>query len=520
MTGSKLPLKERVGQLFHVGFDGTTVPSRIRSLIREYNVGGIIYFSRNLRTAAQSRELTASLQSIARDTGRGLPVFVSTDHEGGTVSRLPYYPSPPGNMAVGATGTPASAERAAAVAAEQLRSVGVNLNLAPVLDVNSDPENPVIGIRSYGERHETVSAFGAAYIEALQNEDILACGKHFPGHGDTPVDSHENLPRVDGTLTELGGTELPPFERAINVDVDAIMAAHVAFPSLTGSSTMPASLSRTVLTDLLRDELGFEGLVTTDCLEMDAIAKGVGVARGAVEAVRAGADTVFVSHSRDRQREAMEAVIEAVHRGYISEARIDDAVRRVRRIKRNRLTEHPGIEPDTHAHRRAINRIATEAVAVVRDSDGRLPLDTDRPLCVFAADPPPDSPAAEPSGYRTPLKDELEAAGFEPSVRPLESDGAGRESPPENPVPRNVLVCTVDATRAPRQARAVERLLEDGYEPVIAAIRSPYDLQVLDAVETYLVTYNPLPSGLRGLAAVLAGRHEPTGRVLPSQRER
>lgn len=518
--GDRKPsIEAKVGQLFHVGFEGTSPPDELEALIHDRGVGGVIYFDRNLRTPRQTRSLTRRLQDLALETELGLPLFVSVDQEGGIVRRLPYYTPTPGQMAVGATGTVDAAATIASITAEQLRSVGINWNLAPVLDVNSDPENPVIGVRAYGERPEAVAEFGTRYVEALHDAGVLSCGKHFPGHGATTVDSHVGLPVVDADRERLDRVETVPFRRAIDAGVDAIMTAHVAFPSITGSGSKPATLSSDVLDGYLRDRFGFEGLIVTDCLEMDAIADTVGTPQGAVEAIEAGADAVLVSHTVETQKRAIDAVLDAVDRGRIPESRIDEAFERIRSLKTGRDLIPSMEPPNVDRNRNRVRAIADRAVTLLCDRDDRLPLSADQPIRILALQPSYRSPVEDERSYVEPLSTELRAYGFDVSTVTVyrEQYEEGSIEPP-GPLDGQLVCCTTDVSHNPFQRELVESLLEAETDPIVAAVRTPYDVRRLPGVGTLLTSYDPTWANLEALAGVLAGEQRPEGTVPHSLR--
>jgi beta-N-acetylhexosaminidase len=248
-----MSLEEKVGQLFQIGFSTPAVSDQIKDMIENYHVGGVIYFSRNLENSAQTAELSNKLQQLALNSGAELPLFISADQEGGTVTRLKGATHFPGNMALGAASDQDLTEEVAAATAVELKNLGINVNLAPVLDVNNNPANPVIGVRSFGEDPELVAELGAAYIKGLQSEGVTATAKHFPGHGDTDTDSHLDLPIINHQRSRLDRVELYPFKKAIEVGVDSIMTAHVYFPAIEKEDGIPATLSKSVLTDLLRE---------------------------------------------------------------------------------------------------------------------------------------------------------------------------------------------------------------------------------------------------------------------------
>ncbi|MXV60490.1 beta-N-acetylhexosaminidase [Natronorubrum sp. JWXQ-INN-674] len=511
---STLSLEQKVGQLFHVGFPETEPTPALEELICDYHVGGVIYFSRNLETPEQTRSLSKALQQRALDSGAEIPLLLSVDQEGGTVRRLPYGTDVPGQMAVGATETPVNAATVARVTAKQLRDVGINFNLAPVLDVNNNPENPVIGVRSYSEDAETVATFGTRYFETLQSESVVACGKHFPGHGDTATDSHAELPVVDAHGDRLEEVELRPFARAIEAGIDAIMTAHVAFPAITGSETKPATLSPAVLTDLLRDELGFTGVLTTDCMEMNAIAETVGTARGAVEAIAAGADVVLVSHSPDKQRRAIERVIDAVERGEIAETRIDESVRRILTLKSNRdlqpapLTESGSETVITGDDRVALRTISRDAVTLLRGNLDTRPIDPNDQLHLIAPAQTSGSPAAESQSAGSVLESLFEKRDVDTRLIEI---GSETDLKTAVPTAAQVLCCTADVARNPEQATAVEALRAAGHSPVVAALTTPYDCLELSQVEPVLTTYDPTLGNLTALVDVLLGEQDPRG---------
>lgn len=514
-----IPIEAKVGQLFHIGFDGTSPTAELKSLVRERHVGGVIYFDRNLETPAQTRSLTKQLQQIATGGEPGLPLLISIDQEGGIVRRLPYYPPIPGAMAVGATDDPRAAATVAEVTANQLRSVGVNWNLAPVLDVNSDPDNPVIGVRAYGEDPNTVATFGARYVEALQAHGVAACGKHFPGHGATTVDSHEDLPVVTADETRLDRVELAPFRRAIDAGVDTIMTAHVAFPAITESRSKPATLSPAVLSDCLRDDLGFDGVIVTDCLEMDAIADGVGTAQGAVEAIAAGADGVLVSHTPTVQERAIDAVLDAVDRGQIPISRIDDAFDRIHSLKQERELRPNASAPTCEQARSRVRSIAERAVTLLSDRADRLPLSPQNPVVVAALLPAYKSPVEADRSYVSPLTNALQAHGFDVStVTVSREQWANGTVDLTAKTEGHLLCCTTDVAKNGYQYDIVESLLGAGLDPIVLAVRSPYDIRRLPDVGTCLTTYGSTSMMLEALAAILAGERSPEGRPPPSLR--
>ena len=303
---NNLSLRQQIGQRLLVGFRGESLDEEFVALVRDYKIGNVILFSRNLKSRAQMKELCGSIQSlIQRETGYG--ALIALDEEGGTVSRLPQdCPHMPGALKLAKSGNEALVYEAALATGRLLRELGANFNLAPVLDVNSNPLNPVIGPRSYGNTAQEVIRFSLQVIKAYSDAGILCCGKHFPGHGDTRVDSHLVLPVVDRDISMLEKAELKPFEAAIRTGIPAIMSAHILFPR--EDPRRPATLSSRFLTGLLRQKMGFNGLILSDCLEMKAIADNFGSCQGGIMALEAGADILCISHTAALAREiALEA---------------------------------------------------------------------------------------------------------------------------------------------------------------------------------------------------------------------
>ncbi|HEY2495320.1 MAG TPA: beta-N-acetylhexosaminidase, partial [Paenibacillus sp.] len=388
-----MSLEQKIGQMFICGFLADQPDPNIQTLIEDYYVGGIIYFRRNVKSLAQMEALSDSLQSLALRDGQP-PLWIAIDQEGGMVARIDVeeMSSIPGNMALGATANTEYSFKAGSVNASELLSLGINMNLAPCLDINNNPMNPIIGIRSFGEDPDQVSEHGQAVIRAYQEQGLSAVGKHFPGHGDTMADSHFGVAIIPHDMDRLRKIELKPFVKAIEYGIDAIMTAHVIFPAIEPNQ-IPATLSSAVLTDLLRKELGFQGLIMTDCLEMHAISQTYGIPEGAIRAINAGADCILVSHTYSEQVAALEAVKKAVETGVIKESTIDDAVTRILAMKDKRLGSRYS-EDGSHtnviehqveisgSHQSLLTEITDSVITLVKD-EGQLPLKGNEPVLVI-----------------------------------------------------------------------------------------------------------------------------------------
>jgi beta-N-acetylhexosaminidase len=322
-------LRRQIGRLLIAGFGGHQVPVELASLAREFSLGGVILFARNVAEPEQVAELCYESARLVPD----LPLWVSVDQEGGRVARLkaPFTEWPP-MATLGRSGDIRLAERFARALATELKAAGITLDYAPVLDVLTNAKNPVIGDRALAEKAEDVGRLGAAIIRTLQAEGVAACGKHFPGHGDTSVDSHLELPLVEHPPDRLRAVEFVPFRAAVRADVATIMTAHIFAPAL--DEQRPATLSRHVVTDLLRHELGFEGVILSDDLEMKAIANNYAVPEAAVLAIEAGCDGVLIcSADYDTQAQTLEALIYAVESERLPYSRVEDALKRQQRAK-------------------------------------------------------------------------------------------------------------------------------------------------------------------------------------------
>jgi beta-N-acetylhexosaminidase len=326
---SRRELRRHAGRLAIVGFGGHEVPGDLRRLAAEFDLGGVIYFARNVAEPRQVAELSRQVADLRRDW----PLWISVDQEGGRVARLksPFTEWPPA-MTLGRSGDEGLAERFGAALAAELLAVGINLDYVPVLDVHTNPRNPVIGDRALAEKAPDVARLGAAVLRGLEGAGVAGCGKHFPGHGDTSTDSHDELPVVRHERPRLDAVELVPFIRAIDADVATMMMAHVLVPAL--DEHMPASLSKPVVTDLLKGTLGYSGVVFCDDLGMKAVSATSTLAGATVDALVAGCDAVLLCNSTaDEQAVAIEAIIRAAESGELGDTRLDDALARQRRIK-------------------------------------------------------------------------------------------------------------------------------------------------------------------------------------------
>ena len=504
-----MSLEQKVGQVFMLGFEGTTLTPANRALIHDLHLGGVTLFARNIRDAQQLARLDADLQTIADP----VPLFISVDQEGGLVVRVTQGATIfPGNMAVGATGDPGLARRVAEAEASELRAMGVNMNLAPVVDVNTNPLNPVIGVRAFGSEAGLVSQLGAATIDGLQGRGVSAVAKHFPGHGDTAVDSHLDLPVVPHPLERLEAIEFQPFRSAIQAGVDGVMTAHVYVPSIEPGPARPATLSHAVLTGLLRERLGYSGLILTDALDMGAIKRDRSATEAAVEAFEAGADVLLVAGITGEDRahlgEGPPALLAAVKSGRVSEPRLDASVRRILQAKARRglLSGRPTAAASaltSAEHRELALEVARKAITRQRDDAHLLPLSAEAKVLVVT----PDAPT------RSLVQDDQLASSLLAAVQRFAPTAA--QAPPGQAVGMAssadvVVLGTYDLGRDRAQQALAQALLATGKPVVGVAARGPYDAPFLPTV---LAAYGDRPVHLQAAAEALFGRLTPTGKA-------
>ncbi|MEU1267002.1 glycoside hydrolase family 3 protein [Streptomyces sp. NPDC005799] len=542
---SRMTLPEKVGQLFVMRVYGhsATAPDQadidanlkeigVRTaaeLIAKYRVGGIIYFTwaNNTRDPHQIAELSNGIQKASLSGPRGLPVLVTTDQEHGIVCRVG---SPatlfPGAMAVGAGGSRADARTLGRISGAELRAIGINQDYSPDADVNINPANPVIGVRSFGADPEAAAGLVAAEVAGYQRSSVAATAKHFPGHGDTTVDSHYGFPVITHSRELWEKLDAVPFRAAIRAGVDCVMTAHIQFSALDDSGD-PATLSHPILTGVLRGELGYDGVVVTDSLAMEGVRTKYGDDRVPVLALKAGVDQLL---NPPNLSVAWNAVLTAVRDGELTEARLDESILRILRLKaRLELFERPyvsraGVDRvvGTKAHLAVADRIAERTTTLLVNQGSLLPLSprTHAKLLVVGADP------ASPSGTTGPptgvLARALTGLGFTASAL---STGTAPSSATiasavvEARAADAVVVATYNVTAGSSQKTLAEQLAATGRPVVAIAVRNPYDVAQLPSVPAYLAAYSWTDVELRAAARVIAGKVAPRGRLpVPVQR--
>lgn len=513
-----MSLEEKIGQMTMVGFYGSEPTEEIQRLLQDTYAGNVILFaySDNVVTPEQTARLNNGLQELAEDTRLGLPLLISTDQEGGVVARMTTGATElPGNMALAASRKTSGARDAAALTANELRAVGINMNLAPVVDVNVNPANPVIGVRSYAEDPTLVSQFGNAAIRGYQKNGVVATAKHFPGHGDTDVDSHLGLPVIEKSRKELERVEFVPFQQAIKAGTDAIMTAHIHVPALDDTPDLPATLSKPILTDLLRGEMKYKGLIITDAMDMEGVADYFGgVEEAAVKAVDAGVDIVLLTPAIpiEEQIGVMESIAEAVRTGEIPEKRIDESVTRILKVKKKYGLFHDRYvdvkqvpqRVGTPEQQEQATELTRRSVTLVKNEGKLLPLQLDPSQRLGVISPFSLQQHVQP--YHANMEEYL----FQ-SVNPTDTEIEKARQLAEKS--EMLVVGTHSSHLYPQQQKLVRELEKLGKPLVVIAFRNPYDIRDFPDVDAYLATYGYRSVSRQAAVETLFGANRPHGKL-------
>lgn len=530
-------LSKRLGQLLMVGFYGLEPSQEIIDLITNHNVGFVILFVRNIADIAQVRRLTLDLQRIAKDAGHIHPLLIAVDQENGVVRRLGSSGTfLPGNMAQGAIGSVDMSYQVANATAKELLVLGLNYNLCPDLDVNNNPLNPVIGVRSFGEDPNLVGRLGAATIEGYQNAKVPTSIKHFPGHGDTEVDSHIGLPVINKTLEELERLELIPFRRAIAAsDPASVMIAHIALPNIikptAEGENLPASIAREIAFDLLRTKMGYNGVIITDCLEMNAVADTIGTEMGALKAIQAGNDVAMICHTYRRQVGALELIKQAMANGDLDVAEIEKSLERVEDLKKRYLSwedalpAHPAESSSIigcEAHQRLREISYNLSTTLVRNRANLVPLSpavTDEILVLVPHVSWSGAIDSEemPNPFQS-LYDSIKGRHSN-STYIVYHDNEERE--PEEDVKIQkvierasvIITATANGVLYSYQTETVKKVLSFKKPTIGIAVVNPYDLMSFPELDTYLATYEYTPPAHEAAVRIIFGEIEPKGKL-------
>ncbi|WP_407271573.1 beta-N-acetylhexosaminidase [Radiobacillus sp. PE A8.2] len=522
-----ISLQRKVGQLLVIGFDGKSVPKHISELIYQYQIGGIILFGRNIGTPQEVLSLTTELQREAKQAGYEYPLLICLDQENGVVRRLGEGTTVfPGSMAIGATNNPNHAYEVGLATGKELKALGINWNLAPVADVNNNPVNPVISVRSFGESPEKVATFTKEAMKGMQDAGVVTTLKHFPGHGDTAVDSHLDLPVIPHTINRLQAVELKPFTEAIKAGADTIMTAHIYFPSIEDNPGVPATLSQKVITGLLREQLGFQGVVTTDCMEMNAIANRIGTEKGAVAAIQAGVDLVMISHTQEKQQGAINEIIASIKEGTIAEGVIDQSIKRINTMKQKylgwdeiSLMETNPVVPNlvgSKQHQQLADQVYKESVTVVRNDD-MIPLLLSKDNSVLVVQPDNGTTMQVEDKRYASLSLDKAIQEYHSLVDVYQVSKQMTEKEISKIINKaknyhTVIVGTSSIQAGSTQITLIEKLIDNAIPVIVVAMRSPYDFNYLPKIPVYINTYEFSFPALQIAAGVIFGKVQVSGR--------
>ena len=510
-TIDSLTLEQQVAQMFMVTIHGSQLPEAGRDFLQRWQPGAVVLFTSNIGFPEQITQLTNSYQQAITDVG-GLPLLIAVDQEGGRVQRLMQgFTTLPNPALLTAANNPQLVQAMGRAVAEELSAVGINMNLAPVADLETNPNNPIITRRSFGSDPEIVGRALNAYVEGLQAGGVLATLKHFPGHGETSTDSHVELPVLPFDRERLLSTEALAFERAMNAE--AIMAAHIWFPAVEPRPNLPASLSLNIIGGLLRQDLGYNGIVMTDALDMDAIDRQFSYAQAAVMAIKAGVDMIAVGPGigLDPAQTMIQAVIDAVRSGEIPEARIQESAQRILDAKtRYGLLDWQPLDPaatearmNKLAHEAVLNQLFQAGVTVAYDRNDLLPVPPERPVAVvYLATRNYTIPACD--AYRAGIRWVAATQTPAPQDIALAVDAAGRVD--------TIIVFTENAFENVQQQALVQALPPE--KTVVVALSSPYDWQYFPNIAAYVLTHSLLPQAIPAACAVLFGAAPAQG-ILP-----
>ncbi len=501
------------GQHMFAGFDGLEIPEDFACQVRGAKIGNVILFARNVGTAEQLARLCARLQALLLEA-TGYPAFIAIDQEGGVVSRLGEDCAVvPSAMGIAATEDPGDAYTAGLITGRELHAMGVNFNLAPVADINSNPSNPVIGVRSYGEDPKEAARFSCAMMRGLLEGGVLCSAKHFPGHGDTAVDSHVGLPLVDKALDDLRKAELVPFQALIDAGVPAVTSSHILFPQLE-QGNVPATMSRRILTGLLKEEMGFSGLVISDCLMMGAIRDHFGTLEGAVQAVRAGVDLVFMSHDAALAAQGVRRVLGGLREGKLSGEEFQASTEKILRHKA--ALKPPGQDAwrtvGCAENRRQVEGLYERSLTAVPIPPGGLPPLGGRPLFI-GCQPFLPSQVSSPDQRTLPFHEALRRRfGGDGLMMPEDPDaGEAARIAAQAAGHSCVVLGTVNAHLRRGQLSLLRELAGKGTPLIVIALQDPYDLAGLPEGVYGIAAWSYSNASLAAVMKLLAGETRATG---------
>lgn len=527
---ASLTLDQKLGQLFMPGVEGLQMNDDLRALLTENHLGGVILFGgRNVMNRTQSAAFTGDLQTVSRAANNGVPLLISIDQEGGVgshVNMLTGGVDTVGNMALGASPDVEDTYASYAIMADDLRAYGINMALAPVLDVLLNKDNTMNHIRSFGADPAAVAARGVRAVAGFQDNGVIACVKHYPGKGDTPVDSHKAAPLTDEDRDTLERTILAPFRAAIGAGADSVMINHEIYTALDPG--VVATVSPAIITGLLKDDMKFHGLVITDSITMGGVTKTINKVDAAYLSIKAGADMIlFAGTGADSYVDSIAMLKEKIQTGELDMARVDDAVMRVLRIKNKYglFDSAPAEHPDAYMQRKKDNLkkargIARRTITIVKNN-GALPLDAARADRILVVAPGafftvPLMESTFPVGTDLATKMKHYAPGVRAVIYDLKTIDRDTQKALAAAADADVIVVgSILAYFSPEISRMVRRLKSETGKPVVVVgLSVPYDLERFPEVDAFVAAYNPRSVSLEAAVEVLFGKIQPAG-VLP-----
>lgn len=522
-----MTLREKIGQMICFGFSGEVVNDQVRENVKDYKIGNFILFASNCKNNEQIFNLNRDLNRLTYDNTGIMPI-INLDQEGGMVTRIfneaTFFP---GAMTISRTQNPSYAYQVGINMTKELLSLGFNMNLAPSIDINNNANNPVIGVRSYSDKKEEVALYANEFIKALKEEKIISTAKHFPGHGDTTVDSHLALPKVSKSREEIYETELYPFKKAIEAGVDAIMSAHIVFDKIDPDK--PATLSKPILTDILRKELKFEGIIITDSMEMNAIKDIYGSLEGCVLAIKAGADMLCLTHTKDLPKNVVELLEQKVLTNEISEERINESVRRILNKKEEIFKKYFETflsREFTDVREYLLNKPNKELSQIITDQSltlvkgNNFELNNKKTLLINTKSIALTIADDEGNNASIAVLCEKEIPSIDTIT--LENKPTDEEINKVQEMIKaydQVIYVTYNLILNNNQQKLLDKLLPLKDKLTVISTRLPYDLHYSNKITNYVCVYEYTPNAVRTVISYLQGKIKPQGKPLDNMYE-
>lgn len=515
----ELSIEQKIGQMIFAGLNTTYVDDEFLNLIKEYPFGSVGLFDRNIDSIEQVKTLTSQIRDAIMPVCNGIIPLIATDQEGGVASQFPSDASQiPGNIAIGATRSEELAYDTGHITGLELSKMGININWSPVLDVNTNPLNNVINVRSFGDDMEVVTNLGAAMAKGLRAGGVGATGKHFPGHGDTEIDSHLGMPINTKGRQYLFENAIPPFKKIIDEGIDAIMVSHIAYPELENGKIIPATLSYEITTNILRNKLNFNGVIMTDDLQMHAITNEYTIKKAAYMSVAAGADMIIIGNSKPHQITVFNSLLNAVHKNKLSVSRIDESVRRILGLKLAvQQYAKTRVNLDIFETSQKIENICSKSIVLVRDPLNLIPVNKSIYQKVLVITPklvslsPTDISETlncNLGEYLSAEFNKVKVLKVSLSLSDIQLAGIINESSNFD----LVIIGTENANEFPNYLKLINKL--SLLKPLITvSLRYPYEIRFFPENATVVAAFSVIDKSMEAVKNVIVGKAEPTGKL-------